>query len=182
MMGILLRVPELRENLKDFTGGETPDGDALSNIIKDWVNGESLVDIARVHFNEDGNPIKSLTKCSQKLFGSIIQTTAWGLGALLSMTGNKMSDHEKRTFNNLPSYVYYGVNDEKAISLRLLGIPRSAAVKLSSHMGDSIDQPLVSLRNHLRSMDKQAWQNILGQQQGEIYRSVWRVQEGLNLD
>ncbi|MCY4234216.1 MAG: DEAD/DEAH box helicase [Bacteroidetes bacterium] len=182
MMGILLRVPELRNQLKDFTGGETPESQKLSDIVKDWVNGVSLVDIAHEYFNEGDDPIKSLTKCSQKLFGNILQTTAWGLGALLSMTGNKMPNNEMPSSTNLPSYVYYGVNDDKAIALRLLGVSRSAAVKLSTEMDDIIDQPLVSLRNHLRSMDKQSWQKVLGEQRGEIYRSVWRVLEGLDVD
>jgi hypothetical protein len=39
MMGILLQVPELREQLKEVTGGPQPDGDKLSRIICDWVQG-----------------------------------------------------------------------------------------------------------------------------------------------
>ena len=50
MMGVLLRVPELRENLQAVTGGQTPDGDKLALIVKDWVNGVSVPDIANRYF------------------------------------------------------------------------------------------------------------------------------------
>lgn len=190
MMGILLRVPELRENLEDVTGGTGPDGDKLSLIVKDWVNGIPIASIARNHFMEGGDdptmPVttQAMTKCAQKLFGKLIQTTSWGLGALLSITGSRLTEEEKRAFNNLPSRVYYGVNDDNAIALRLLGVSRSAAVKLADSMGDILipDQPLTKVRGYLRDMDKLAWQRVLGDQEGEVYRGVWRVREGLSID
>jgi hypothetical protein len=37
MMGVLLKVPELRENIKAVTGGRDPDGEKLALIVKDWV-------------------------------------------------------------------------------------------------------------------------------------------------
>ena len=52
MMGVLLRVPELRENLKAVTGGHVPDGDKLALIVKDWVNGAPVPDIAARYFRE----------------------------------------------------------------------------------------------------------------------------------
>ena len=188
MMGVLLRVPELRRNLEDVTGGKDPDGEKLSLIVKDWVNGLPVNYIARKHFMEDGGdettPVttKALTNCAQNLFGRLIQTAAWGLGALLSITGGQLSEDEMRTLSNLPSRVYYGVNDDNAIALRLLGVSRSAAVKLAGNMGSILDQPLTNVRGHLRDMDKPAWQQVLGEREGEVYRGVWRVLEGLSID
>ena len=188
MMGVLLKVPELRENLEDVTGGEGPDGDKLSLIIKDWVNGLPVAYIARKHFMEDGDdetkPVttKALTKCAQNLFGRLIQTSAWGLGALLSITGGQLTEDEMRTLSNLPSRVYYGVNDDNAIALRLLGVSRSAAVKLADSMSGILDQPLTNVRGHLRNMGKSDWQRVLGEQEGDVYRGVWRVLEGLSVD
>lgn len=187
MMGILLDVPELRENLKDVTGGEGPDGDKLSLIVKDWVNGLPITSIAR-YFMKNGSdqtkPVttKAMTKCAQNLFGRLIQTTAWGLGALLSITGRQLTEDEMRALNNLPSRVYYGVNDDNAITLRLLGVSRSAAMKLADSMDDVLNQPLTDVRDYLHNMDKPAWQQVLGEQEGEVYRDVWRVLEGLSIE
>ena len=175
-------------NLRDVTGGKDPDGDKSSLIVKDWVNGFSVKYIAHKHFMEDGEdettPVTTtaLTSCAQNLFGRLIQTAAWGLGALLSITGEHLTEKEIRALNNLPSRVYYGVNDDNAIALRLLGVSRSAAVKLADSMENILDQPLTNVRGHLRDMDKPAWQQALGKQEGEVYRNVWRVLEGLSID
>lgn len=180
MMGILLRVPELRENLEDVTGGNSPDGDKLALIIKDWVNGVSVPEIARRYFmNDNKDMTNAMTKCGRNLFGRLNQTAAWGLGALLSITGSDMNEEQFHSLRNLPSYVYYGVNEDDAITLRLLGIPRAAAPQLAKYMGQNLRQPLTNVRAQLRSMDKSSWNQALGQQKGPIYRKVWRVMEGL---
>ena len=181
MMGVLLRVPELRENLEAVTGGKHPDGDKLALIVKDWVNGASIKDIAERYFmDENGDVTQAMTRCGQNLFGRLTQTTAWGLGALLSITGSDMPEDQMHTLNNLPSRVYYGVNDDAAIALRLLGIPRSAATRLADSMGDVLDEPLSNVRSRLRDMDEAKWRQALGEREGEIYRKVWRMLEGLD--
>lgn len=180
MMGVLLKVPELRDNLAEVTGNAGPNGDKLALIIKDWVSGCSLPDIAQRHFSKDGrDATDALTACGQNLFGKLTQTAAWGLGALLSITGKDIPEDERQLLNNLASRVYYGVSDENAIALRLLGIPRLAAVPLASKMQDIGHRPLVEVRNTLRSMDTASWSNALGSDKGRIYRRVWRVLEGL---
>ena len=91
MMGVLLRVPELRDNLKAVTGGDTGDGDKLALIVKDWVNGVSVPEIATRHFAH-ADETKSITVCGKNLYGRLTQTAAWGLGALLSITGSDLSE------------------------------------------------------------------------------------------
>jgi hypothetical protein len=180
MMGVLLRVPELRENLEAVTGGATPDGDKLALIVKDWVNGVSVPDIASRYFKQKGDDdTKALTTCGQNLFGKLTQTAAWGLGALLSITGNDLPEDQLHSLSNLPSRVYYGVNDDAAIALRLLGVPRAAAPRLAQTMGNVLGQPLTGVRARLRSMDQATWQEALGQQEGQVYQKVWRVLEGI---
>jgi hypothetical protein len=180
MMGVLLRVPELRDNLKAVTGGHSPDGAKLALIIKEWVNGASVPGIASRYFMRDGdNEIQAITRCGQNLFGRLTQTAAWGLGALLSITGGRLSEEQMSTIRNLPSQVYYGVNSDEAIVLRLLGVPRTAAARLANSMGNLTGQPIANTRIRLREMDEAAWNQALGEREGGIYREVWRVMEGL---
>jgi hypothetical protein len=180
MMGILLKVPELRENLKAVTGGQTPDGRKLALIVKDWVNGVSVREIAARYFMNVGDDItKAMTTCGQNLFGKLTQTASWGLGALLSITGADLTEEQFRTISNLPSRVYYGVNDDAAITLRLLGVPRTAAIPLARAMGNILEQPLAGVRDRLKSLDETGWIEALGQREGRVYRKVWRVLEGL---
>ncbi|MHB1333677.1 MAG: DEAD/DEAH box helicase [Sulfuriferula sp.] len=181
MMGVLLKVPELRDNLEAVTGNAGPNGDKLALIIKDWVSGCALPDIAQRHFSKDGrDATEALTACGQNLFGKLTQTAAWGLGALLSITGGDIPEEERQLLNNLASRVYYGVSDENAISLRLLGIPRMAAEPLAFQMRVSGHRPLAEVRSALRSSDVSFWTSALGSDKGQVYRKVWRVLEGLD--
>jgi hypothetical protein len=180
MMGVLLNVPELRKNLKAVTGGPTPDGKKLSLIIKDWVNGISIPEIASRYFTNQGDDItKAMTTCGQNLFGKLNQTASWGLGALLSITGSGLPEERLKELSNLPSRVYYGVNDDSAIALRLLGVPRTAAIPLAHAMGNILEQPLTRIRERLKGLDETGWIQAVGQREGRIYRKVWRVLEGL---
>ena len=181
MMGVLLRVPELRDNLEEVTGNNGPNGDKLALILKDWVGGSTLPEIAQRHFSKEGrDETEALTACAQNLFGKLTQTAAWGLGSLLSITGGDIPETERQTLNNLASRVYYGVSDESAIVLRLLGIPRMAAEPLAAQMRASGQRPLAEVRNALRSSDPAFWTRALGADKGLVYRKVWRVLEGLD--
>lgn len=180
MMGVLLEVPELRENLEAVTGGGSPDGEKLALIIKDWVNGVSVPEIAKRYFMNGGNDLaKAMTTCGKNLFGKLTQTASWGLGALLSITGSDLPEEQFKVLSNLPSQVYYGVNDDSAIALRLLGVPRAAAIPLANDMGNILGQPLAGVRERLKGMDESGWTQALGQHKGGVYRKVWRVLEGL---
>ena len=181
MMGILLKVPELREDLKDVTGGTDPDGRKLSLIIKDWVSGKSVTEIATLHFTKPGDDrTKAITRCGQNLFGKLAHTAAWGLGALLSITASGLPEEEFTSLSSLPSRVYYGVNSDAAISLRLLGVPRMAAESMAGEMAEVLSQPLPVVRGRLRSLPDSAWKNALGEKQGRVYSQVWRVLAGVD--
>jgi len=180
MMGVLLRVPELRENLEAATGGGGPDGDKLAMIVKDWVNGATLPQIAETWFKTaDEDLTAALTNCGKNLFGKLTQSAAWGLGALLSITGSDLPEEQLSALSNLPSCVFYGVGSDDAVALRLLGVPRSAAPRLADSMGNIATEPLTQVRTRLRGLDQGAWQDALGQREGDVYRKVWRVLEGL---
>lgn len=180
MMGVLLRVPELRENLKEATGGDGPDGNKLASIVKDWVGGASIGEIAQWYFqNENEDTVTALTKCGQNLFGKLTQTASWGLGALLAITGENLDDESMKKLRNLPSRVFYGVNSDEAIVLRLLGIPRSAATSMADYLSVQTEEPLPKVRNMLVELSEDDWKQAMGAN-GRTYRRVWRVLEGID--
>ena len=185
MMGILLEVPELRENLKDVLGDHAPDGEKLARIVSDWVQGRSLPDMAVEYFqvlDRAGgiDSIATMTKCCQRMFGSLTQTASWGLAALQTLTFREGFDdlavEEQRSLRNLPGRVYYGVNTDEALVLRLLGVPRRAAGPLAGALGVTATTPLGDARAALRSGGDRPWRQAMGDL-GPTYRKVWSIIE-----
>jgi hypothetical protein len=188
LMGILLSVPELRENLTVATGGRGPDGDLLARIVRSWVNGTSLPEMANEYFSidRDGNsvePTKALTDCCKNVFGRLAQTASWGLAALQTINigdaFDNLPENEQQTLRNLPARVFYGVNTNEAIALRLLGVPRGAAQPLALTLGDSLQRVALSqVRNLLSQADVRIWAQAMGER-GHVYFKVWKILEGL---
>lgn len=180
MMGVLLKVPELRGNLGAVLGGRSSDGDKLALILKDWVNGEELTAIAANYFQkDDGDDVAALTKCGQNLFGKLTQTSSWGLNALLAITASDLPDDERSQLANLPSQVFYGVSSDEAVTLRLLGVPRRAATPIAHAMNLRAGESLPTVRQRLTALSEQDWSATLGQY-GGIYRKVWQIMDGVD--
>ncbi|MXZ55893.1 MAG: DEAD/DEAH box helicase [Gammaproteobacteria bacterium] len=183
MFGVLLNVPELREQLKEVTGGSENDGNTLSQIVCDWVQGRTLPEMAAKYFAKSSNDnVNAMTKCCSKVFGRLTQTASWGIAALQTLTmGDKwesLSSAEQRMLRNLPARIYYGVNSDEAVALRVLGIPRNAANPLASELRIDANQPLHLLRAQVRNAGEDAWKSALGEVRGRSYHRVWSIIEG----
>ena len=191
MIGVLLQVPELRKSLEDVTGGQRPDGDTLARILCDWVQGRPLAEMAAEYFavgsgessgaSGQSNSVKSMTRCCKSIFGRLTQTASWGLAAMQSLTVGESLDSlpadQQRTLRNLPARAYYGVNSDEAISLRLLGVPRTAATPLAQQLGVNANEPLHEVRTRLRESGMEPWIGALGDR-GASFRRVWSIIEG----
>lgn len=190
MMGLLLKVPELREPLEYVTGGTSPDGDKLARIICDWVQGRPLTEMAIDHFSQPtkeesgettADPAAAMTQCCRNVFGRLTQTTSWGLAALQSLTLGSVFDElsldKQRSLRNLPARVYYGVNTDEAVALRLLGVPRTAAPELARELSIKATDPLHKVRTRLREAGVSDWKKAMGER-GTSYHRVWSIMEG----
>lgn len=188
LMGILLAVPELRENLEAATGGRGQDGDRLACMVRDWVNGATLPEMAQEYFatTAEGKAVKpndALTNCCKNVFGKLTQTASWGLAALQTMTFDdrfdQLAEADQQTLRNLPARVFYGVNTDEAIALRLLGVPRGAAQPLAQTLNTPRNLPLPQLRSRLAQTDASLWTQSLGES-GQDYFKVWKMLEGVD--
>ena len=191
MVGVLLEVPELSESLRSVTGEQYSDGDVIARIICDWVQERPLSEMAIEYFSKksSGNSeesggddrITAMTRCCRSIFGRLAQTASWGLSALQSLTVgdsfDSLSVDEQRTLRNMPARVYYGVNSDEAIALRLLGVPRTAATPLARELGVDAAEPLYSVRTKIKNADIGIWRAALGDR-GTSYHRVWSIIEG----
>ncbi|MET7658365.1 DEAD/DEAH box helicase [Streptomyces sp. NPDC005463] len=185
LVGVMLEVPELRENLlPTITDHEARSGDFIARVIRDWVNGATIPTLASTYFKRDGDSdLVAVTKCCQRLFGQMAPTVAWGLSALQSMTiGNRFEDlgeTRQRELRNVPSYAFYGVANEQEISMRLLGVPRSAAPRMAATVFGGRDVTLSEARSRLSATSENSWQSALGPS-GSAYYQVWKILDGVN--
>jgi hypothetical protein len=129
----------------------------------------------------DDDAVAAMTRCCRSIFGRLTQTASWGLAALQTLTigdsFDAMSASDQRLLRNLPARVYYGVNSDEAVALRLLGVPRTAAAPLAASLQVSPSQPLSEVRATLRAARVDTWKSALGDR-GESYHWVWSVIEG----
>jgi hypothetical protein len=128
-------------------------------------------------------PTDALGACCQSLYGRLAQTACWGLAALQAMTWGEKFDQlpedEQQEIRNLPARVFYGVNSDDAIALRMVGVPRGAAQKLANTLKEQLpDMSLPKVRETLEASDDALWTKALGGY-GPSYRQVWRVLEGV---
>ncbi len=180
MIGVLIKIPELRNNFKDIKGKiNTQNGNTISLVIKDWVNGKSIENIAENYFKTENIDMdEAITKCGQSLYGKITQTASWGLSALLSSTVGEIEEDEFKELSNLPARVYYGVNSDDAIMLRLVGVPRIASNELSKVLPNIKNETVVNVRHTLKSNGREFCKSAMGNEKGDVYYKVWSILEG----
>ena len=90
-----------------------------------------------------------------------------------------LAAEEQRSLRNLPARVYYGVNSDEAVALRLLGVPRTAATRLAAHLAIKPDEPLHQVRLRLRKASAVEWTRAMGDL-GVSYHRVWSIIEGMS--
>ena len=179
-IGVLLQVPELREQLRDRLDAAEYRGDFLSRVVKDWVGGMRLGELADNYFATASDGTRrdqkdALTRCCQRLFGAILPTVSWGLSALQALAMARRSDAEIPTQSrDVPSYVYYGVDTREAVAFRLFGVPRAAALALARTFGEG--RGTEELRQFLATSSPTDWTQALGKI-GQSYYDAWRLVE-----
>lgn len=131
----------------------------IAKMIIAWVKGEKLNAISSIHptFVNENDLDKRLTDFITYM-NSMRFKASWGLSALEGIVrGNE--DEVRDSY--IPSYVYYGVDDKKALAMRMLGIPRS----LSPSLSRIIDSPMSAysfskLRRRIQTLSASDWDSL----------------------
>lgn len=191
LMGIMLSIPEISTTLKEVLdrGGKAVDRDTLANITNDWVSGEEIASIAVKYFKGD-DADSSMTVCCKAIYSKLINSATWGLSSLQKIPNSgldftKLSEEEKIKLSNLPAMIYYGVNSDDAILMRINNIPRSIA----SNMGKSFkaynpniyDTTSNNVTNWLKSLPESDWDKAVIKKRiisGKEYKRVWQILNG----
>lgn len=189
LMGIMLSIPEIRSNLEEIgPSGYIVSGDTLANITVDWVEGNDIEAIATKYFG--GNSEKSLTECCRAIFSKLLNNATWGLASLqkvpsISVDFDKLSQEEQIRLKNLPAMIYYGVNSDEAILMRMNNVPRSIAINLGNKFktvsGDIYNISPSQANKWLDELPESEWHSTIAPKKsinGGDYKKIWKILNG----
>ena len=165
-------ISELRE-----TGLGTDDKAApfnpelVAKMIIRWVKGDKINAISSIHphFAADDADIRLTDFVSY--MNQLRFKASWGLSALEGIV--KGNENEMRD-SYIPSYVYYGVDNNPSLAMRMLGIPRSLSLSLSQIITQPISQYSFSkLRKMINSLSLENW-NELKPKHSKLTGDEWK--------
>lgn len=130
----------------------------IAKIVTAWVKGDKLNTISLIHPSyKNLEDDERMTEFMKKM-NDIRFKTSWGLSAL---EGIVKGNQEEVKDSYIPSLVYYGVDGEKPLALRMLGIPRSLSVSLANIIdGDLKNFSYSSLRQKIKGLSVTDWENF----------------------
>ncbi len=103
----------------------------VAGIVRDWVGGATLPQIAETWY--PNQPLSdSLRSTGRYLFRDLVGQVPWGLGALQAIgLGTESSDDPTvLAARRVPALTFYGVDRPDALAIRMVGVPRAAALAL----------------------------------------------------
>ena len=117
------KMPEIKELSEVKASQKTLSPLDLSMIIQDWVSGKPVTHISEKYFG--GTGVDSLSQCVGALHGKVLQYATWAMSAIHQVYRTRL---EPESRSNLPAMVYYGVDSDEAILMRMNSMPRSLSV------------------------------------------------------
>ena len=160
-ISVIAQLKETKLGIEHSTQPFNPD--LYAKMIISWVKGSKYDVIANMHpsfsiINQTAdNREKRITDFVKKM-NDIRFKASWGLSALEGIIkGDETEIHDSL----IPSLVYFGVDSDKSLALRMIGIPRA----LSSTLQNTVDKPLNhytldDLRKMVKSFTNSDWDGI----------------------
>lgn len=192
LMGVMLEnIPEIKDDLSNIkVDGTLITNSSLSNIVSDWVSGNGLPEISEKYFG--GSDVDSMKNCVSAIYGKISNFATWGFSAIqklsLDLIDDSMTDHEKNKLQNLSAMIYYGVNSDEAILMRMNGVPRSIADNIGKLYLDEYGSGTLYKSNSvgvikwLNDMDVSKWNSSILPGKGisgSEYKQIWKQISGI---
>lgn len=185
LIGVMLSVPEVKKSLEIDIPGETKTYSKLPHLIIDWVSGKEFTEIAKNIWGSD-DPRK-ISDCVKAIYQKVVNGATWGLAAFLSMPTSginfsQLTEDEIRNLKNIPAMVYYGVNTEEGIVMRINNVPRSIANKLGEiYKMKNEDISPRSAYEWLKNISISIWDESVPSNKsisGADYKRIWEKLSG----
>ena len=136
-------IPEVGD-IRTEMPGKHKGGDDVAGIISEWVGGRDIPRIAQGHFG--GADRDGITECVRAIYGGIIQRATWGLAGIQRIYGDEGHGGQAAggrpeggsSARNVPAMVYYGVDTDAAVLMRMNSVPRSAAGRIGAAYAEGL--------------------------------------------
>ena len=131
----------------------------VAKILSQWVNGEQIYKLSDLHPFYKDKPLKEkLNRFVKYLTGAKFKAS-WGLSALEGIVKGKMDIAEN---SYIPSMVYFGVNTENAVWVRMIGAPRKISNNLANALGyKKPPKSFVEMREKIKGLSNRDWDSIV---------------------
>lgn len=188
LVGVMLKIPEVRKTLEITIPGVSITHSMLSKLIIQWVSGREIADITREFWGKDD--CDAISGCVKAIYSKITNAAPWGLAAIQKMPGSgidfdNLNEEDVKRLKNIPAMIYYGVNTEEAIVMRMNNVPRSIAQQLGElykkEVGDIYCSP-GNTTEWLEDLDEETWEEMVPKGKdisGENYKEIWKKLSGI---
>jgi hypothetical protein len=156
-------IAALRETKLGIESSNTPfNAELYAKIIIDWVKGQKLGNISDLHpayksHDKDENEAERRMTDFVKKMNEIRFKASWGLSALEGI----IRGNEDIKDSHIPSFVYFGVDNEEALAFRMIGAPRALSFSLQNILDKNLNQySYTSLRNRVNSLTNTDWDGL----------------------
>lgn len=178
-------IPETKEEIQGIKSGTPITGDNMGKLVTEWMRGTSLHDIATNIFGADD--AKSISKCVRIIYNRVANSASWGLAAMLKIPQEGISEEntkkQRQSAMNLPAKIYYGVDTDAAVLMRLNSVPRSIAKKMGAvyESEHSVQESTPSMvRKWISDLDDSQWNRVASSPRlsSTEYRRIWERLSG----
>ena len=174
-------IPETKQEIRGIKSGTTITGDKMGRLVAEWMRGTSMYDIATKIL--EANDAESISKCVRTIHSRVANSASWGLSAMLKIPQEGIPAETQRSAMNLPAMMYYGVDTDAAVLMRLNSIPRSIAKEMGAMYegGHSIQEATPgTVREWISGLGDSQWSRVAGSSRltGTEYKRIWERLSG----
>ncbi|MBS4010030.1 MAG: DEAD/DEAH box helicase [Roseovarius sp.] len=180
IVDVLGRVPEIELGEAGF-GSFDPA--RVAGMVRDWVTGKTIPQIADTWFSHIEDPRARLMRASTYVHSRLVGLVPWGLGVVQRVS---LPESAAEQVGHVPSLVHYGVSSKEAVGLRMGGVPRIAAEGLAANWRGSAltATTFADIRNWIASLSSAEWAASLPAETpltGPDCKRIWDALTGLDL-
>lgn len=173
-------IAALRETGLGTDSKQAPfNSEIVAKVLISWVHGDKINGISSIHPSFRNDDITTQITDFVNYINSARFKASWGLSALEGIVKGVENDVKD---SYVPSYVYYGVNDKKALALRMIGIPRSLSPSLSQAITDDVSKySFVKLRKTISDLTLRDW-DALAPSNSKLSGEEWKRVVGILME